>query len=89
MNNELPLITIVTVTKNRPNLLKRAIETVKQQTYSNIKHLIIIDECPETLEMLESNYKNDPKIEYVYMNRVKGDKKWAKCISKIKNICYS
>ena len=36
MNNELPLITIVTVTKNRPNLLKRAIETVKQQTYSNI-----------------------------------------------------
>lgn len=84
MNNELPLITIVTVTKNRPNLLKRAIETVKQQTYSNIKHLIIIDECPETLEMLESNYKNDPKIEYVYMNRVKGDKSGPSVLARLR-----
>ena len=53
MNNDLPLITVITVTKNRPNLLIRAIETVKKQTYPNIKHLIIIDECLKTYEMLE------------------------------------
>ena len=53
----------------RPNLLKRAIDTVKKQTYPNIRHLIIIDECPKTLEMLELNYKNDLKIKYEYKDK--------------------
>ena len=58
MNNKLPLITVITITKNRPNLLERAIKTVKEQTYNNIKHLIIIDDCPVTLKMLEENLKD-------------------------------
>ena len=55
MNKELPLITVITITKNRPNLLERAINTVKTQTYPNIKHFIVIDDCPSTLEMLEKS----------------------------------
>ena len=84
MNNELPLITVITVTKNRPNLLKRAIETVKKQTYPNIKHLIIIDECPKTLEMLESNYKNDKKLEYVYMKRLEKEKSGPSVLARLR-----
>lgn len=66
MNNKLPLITVITITKNRPNLLERAIKTVKEQTYNNIKHLIIIDDCPVTLKMLEEKYKNDCNIIWEY-----------------------
>src|SRR5574344_1072201 len=84
MSSELPLITVITVTKNRPNLLKRAIETVKNQTYSNIKHLIIIDECPKTLEMMELNYKNDPKIEYEYMKRIPNEKSGPSVLARLR-----
>ena len=69
MNEDLPLITVITVTKNRPNLLERAIKTVKNQTYPNVKHFIIIDDCPSTKEMLESKYSNDNRIEWEYYTR--------------------
>ena len=84
MNSELPVITVITVTKNRPNLLEQAIKTVKDQTYPNIKHLIIIDECPKTLEMMESKYKNDPKIKYEYMTRLENDKSGPNVLARLR-----
>ncbi|MDO5568563.1 MAG: glycosyltransferase family A protein [bacterium] len=84
MNNELPLITVITVTKNRPKLLERAINTVKNQTYPNIKHFIVIDDCPETLRMLEKKYKNDKSILWEYHKREKTDKSGPNILSKLR-----
>ena len=84
MNNEKPLITIITVTKNRPNLLERAIQTVKNQTYNNIKHLIIIDDCPATLKMLENKYLNDQDVIWEYFKRDKNDKSGPNVLSKLR-----
>lgn len=84
MNNELPIITVITVTKNRPNLLERAIKTVKEQTYNNIKHLIIIDDCPSTLKMLEEKYKNDCNISWEYHEREKNDKSGPNILAKLR-----
>lgn len=84
MNNKLPLITVITITKNRPNLLERAIKTVKEQTYNNIKHLIIIDDCPVTLKMLEEKYKNDCNIIWEYNKREKDDKSGPNVLAKLR-----
>ena len=42
-----PLISVVITTYNRPNLLKRSIDSVLKQTYKNIE-LIIIDDSSKT-----------------------------------------
>lgn len=84
MNKELPLITVITITKNRPNLLERAINTVKNQTYPNIKHLIIIDDCEKTLAMLEKNYSNDESVVWEYYHRKENDKSGPNILSKLR-----
>ncbi len=84
MSKELPLITVITVTKNRPNLLERAIKSVKEQTYQNVKHFIVIDDCPATLKMLEEKYKNDNKIYWKYYERKQGDKSGPNVLSKLR-----
>lgn len=78
------LITVITITKNRPNLLERAIKIVQMQTYKNVKHLIIIDNCPKTLKMLNEKYKNDPKIEWEYYKRDKEDKSGPNVLAKLR-----
>lgn len=84
MNKNLPLITVITVTKNRPKLLERAIKTVEEQTYKNIKHLIIIDDCLETLEMLENKYKNHDNIVWEFHKRGPYDKSGPNILSKLR-----
>lgn len=84
MNNKKPLITVITITKNRPKLLERAIKTVKNQTYENVKHYIVIDDCPNTLSMLESKYQNDPKVFWKYVERASNDKSGPNVLSKLR-----
>ena len=49
-------IAIITVTRERPLLLNRAIRSVvNQDCYCRINHYIIIDDCRETLDFLYQN----------------------------------
>ena len=51
-------ITVLTVTRQRPDLLQRAIHSVKQQDYQGaIQHLILIDGCMKSYRMLEQHYQ--------------------------------
>lgn len=46
-------VTVVTATRRRPELLTRAIDAVTNQCCDHIaQHLIIVDDCTETAEML-------------------------------------
>lgn len=42
-----PLVSVVTPTKRRPELLYRTMLSVAQQSYSNIQHVIVGDDCPD------------------------------------------
>jgi glycosyl transferase family 2 len=47
-------ITVVTLTRKRVQLLRRAIESVRSQDYTGrIIHFVLIDNCPETAEYLQ------------------------------------
>lgn len=47
-------VAIITVTRERPMLLRRAMRSVQQQDcYARIRHYVIIDDCPETYKMLD------------------------------------
>ena len=54
-----PLVTIVTRTNNRPNGFKRLVNSIKKQSYPNIRHFVILDD-------------ND-SIDYVMPWRLDGD----------------
>lgn len=58
-----PLVTIITNTKNRSNLIHRCIESIQNQTYKNYEH-IIADGGNDDTEKIVNSY-NDPHIKYI------------------------
>lgn len=69
--NNKPAVSIVIPTYNRPELLKRAICSVLNQTYSNIKGVIITDDCisNQTKKVVKKFKKNNEKIIYLKNNK--------------------
>jgi glycosyltransferase involved in cell wall biosynthesis len=59
-----PLVTIITPTFNRPELLFQAVESVTKQTYRSIEHIIVGDNCPmlETIEVKEKLFRLNPAL---------------------------
>lgn len=86
LSNNYPAITVITNTKGRVKLLKRAIESVKKQNYKGkIFHFIYIDDCKETLEFLESNYRDDNSIYYFYYKRNENDLSGPSLLARLRN----
>ena len=79
-------ITVITVTRGRPELLKRAIESVKKQDIAkSVDHLIIIDDCKDTLNFLERNYSKDDSVFWKYIKRTKKDTNGPARIAHLRN----
>lgn len=78
-------ITVITLTRRRPNLLKRAIASVQQQDYQGtIVHMIMIDGCVETRELLQSS--NLPEeVTWHWMPRKPEDASGPKRIAELRN----
>lgn len=71
MLNHQPDFTIITPTHNRPELLKRNIDSVRQQSFTNWEQIVIDDtNQPETLKLIHSY--NDPRIKYIAHPKPKG-----------------
>lgn len=68
-----PLVTVYIPTFNRVELLKRAVESVRQQTYQNLE-IIIVDDCSQdgTHEYLEEISKQDSRIRYFIKEKNSG-----------------
>lgn len=62
-NNDLPLVTIITIVSNNVNTIRNAIQSVAFQDYKKIEH-IVIDNCSNdgTLEAIEENKESLSKI---------------------------
>ena len=61
---ENPLVSVVIPTRNRPNLLMRAIRSVLDQTYENFEIVVVVDGPDEqTVDTLSSHFV--PKLRFL------------------------
>lgn len=56
---EKPLVSILTITRNRGKLLKRCITSVMSQTYSNIEHIIIDGASDDNTDDVVSEFSDE------------------------------
>jgi glycosyltransferase involved in cell wall biosynthesis len=58
MNSEYsPLVSIITITHNRANLIHRCIESIQKQTYTNYEHIIIDGASTDNTEEIVKSYQ--------------------------------
>lgn len=67
---ERPLVSVVIPTFSRPTFLKRCIDSVLNQTYSNVEIIVVDDNNPETKERIETEkvmneYKYNKQVIYL------------------------
>lgn len=64
-NQENPLVTVYIPTYNRVEMLKRAVESVLNQTYTNLEVIVVDDFSPDnTLEYLAEISQQDSRVRY-------------------------
>lgn len=66
-----PLISVVLPTYRRPELLRRAVESVLGQTHENLEILVVGDACPD-VDLLLGN-ETDPRVRYSNLHDHYGD----------------
>lgn len=71
--NEQPLVTVYIPTFNRLELLQRAVESVRNQTYKNLE-IIVVDDCSTdgTQEYLVKLSKEDERVRYFLKEKNSG-----------------
>jgi glycosyltransferase involved in cell wall biosynthesis len=80
-------VTVVTVTRVRPQLLRRAIASVKAQDHADVvRHVVIVDGCTETMNMLDTPpYAMDVLITSVHEPRCAGDRDGPARLARLRN----
>jgi len=61
---EQPLVSIITITRNRASLIHRCIESIQKQTYQNYEHIIIDGASTDNTREVVESY-NDPHIRFI------------------------
>lgn len=62
-----PLVSIITITYNRGELIHRCIESIQKQTYQNYEHIIVDGNSSDDTERIVKSY-NDSHIKYIKLN---------------------
>lgn len=62
-----PLVSILTITYNRADLIHRCIESIQRQTYKNYEHIIADGNSTDNTEEIVKSY-NNPHIKYIKLN---------------------
>ena len=67
-------ITVVTVTRGRAQLLARAIKSAEVQDYGGrVNHLVIVDDCPATVEFLTKCQRRYSHLTVLFVPRGSGE----------------
>lgn len=64
---EQPLVTVITITRNRAELISRCIKSIQQQTYNNIEHIIVDGASTDNTESVVESL-NDGRIKYIKLS---------------------
>lgn len=64
---EQPLVSILTVTRNRGNLLRRCIQSVLSQTYTNIEHIVVDGASEDNTDDVIKEF-NDGRLKFIKLD---------------------
>lgn len=64
---EQPLVSVVTITRNRGNLIGRCIDSVLGQTYNNIEHIVVDGASDDNTDIVVSKY-NDQRLKFIKLD---------------------
>lgn len=64
-----PLVSVITITRNRASLLPRAIKSVLGQTYKNIEYIILDGASTDDTEEVVKKYSDDKRLVYHRFDR--------------------
>lgn len=79
-------ITVITLTRRRIELLQRAISSIELQDITiPIKHLIVVDDCLETLSFLETIQPHKPHLQTIFSKRSTDDISGSQRCSTLRN----
>lgn len=78
-------VTVATITRGRPSLLRRAITSVRKQTHTDLSHLIVVDGCETTREDLSAN-PSGTCIVYHYIERRPYEKSGPSRLASLRNL---
>ncbi|MGH3301547.1 MAG: glycosyltransferase family 2 protein [Streptosporangiaceae bacterium] len=68
-------VTVITLTRNRPDQLQRAIRSIDQQRGpAALEHLVLIDDCLDTVRLLESRTPGLTPLRYEFCRRAPEDR---------------
>jgi len=67
MNCEEPLVSIITITRNRAKIISRSIESILNQSYSNFEHIIVDGASTDNTVEVVKAYK-DKRIKLIQLN---------------------
>ena len=62
-----PLVSVITITYNRADLIHRCIESIQKQTYANYEHIIVDGNSTDNTEYVVKSY-NDSHIKYIKLS---------------------
>ncbi len=77
MLESIPKISIFTCVYNRADKINRVFESIKNQTYSNIEHVIVDDGSTDGVEELILNYINEVNYPVIFKRKTNGGKHTA------------
>ena len=69
--SRLPLVSVIIPTYNRANIINKSIDSVLNQTYSNLELIIIDDGSHDNTEEVIKNY-DDKRLKYYKLEENKG-----------------
>lgn len=79
-------MTVITITRRRPCLLWRALLSVQGQRYTGvIQHLVIIDDCEESVRLLSSFDAQTVNVSWVSLQRTSCERYSPAHLSKLRN----
>ncbi|MCP2258274.1 Glycosyl transferase family 2 [Streptoalloteichus tenebrarius] len=80
-------ITVVTITRNRPGLLARAIRSVAaQERVDRVEHLVVVDDCAPTFAFLRHRRSLPDNLRWIVVSRSAGEVSGPGRSSRLRNL---
>ncbi len=80
-------VTVITITRRRVALLKRAIQSVRRQDCYSVKlrHLILVDACQETADWLAESLRDDGRVSWELVRRLPHEVSGPSRLARLRN----